>query len=650
MFPARPVSFRYALLLSAALLTALAASQPGLAASGVWTTHGPYGGLVDTVVVDPTTPSTIYVASPVGGVFKSLNSGQSWADASTGLRSQNITTLLIDPTNSQTLYAGSGYGLFTSTDGGAHWAVTSKEIGIDKLVINPAVPTTFYAISSNGPVYYSLKSGKGWGLLSHKLPTSNINSIAVDPVTPANMYAGAYGGLYRSIDGGKAWQLVTAGLGPTGGTPDVAGLWIDPTRPAVLYAETGLGLETSTDFGKRWTVISSVPEPNNFLFLTLDPNKPTTLYGLDYPTSLYTSTDSGATWSKIGSLSGGFQGYTRTLVVDPTNSRNLYAGTDEGLFVSSDQGSSWTQDNAGMANTVVTALAVDAKSPGTVYAATEYSGVFKSTDSGVSWSLLYPNYAGLPFGLAVDQKTPTNLYLITESAVCDCVLRSTDGGSTWTNVLEGIFTTIALSSKAPTDLYVGQGAGVEQSADGGTTWAAVNNGLNGVDLGAQLAAYGKDVMLADPGLGGYLTRNAGTSWTAENPSGVSALSSVTLFSYAAGQVSAHVGAAYGGTALGYFLASVAAPTAWTAWAAPTGVTTSACAPITALAVNPKTPTNFYAGGLCGVLRGTNNGTQLAAWSAGLPTGVAVRVLIASPTGKKVFAGTGGRGVYTTTGP
>jgi photosystem II stability/assembly factor-like uncharacterized protein len=630
--------------LLASVVSAFAsASQPALAGPGAWTTHGPYGGIVNTVVVDPAAPATVYAASPVGGIFKSTNHGQSWAPATTGLASENIDALLLDPANSQTLYAAGGYGLFTSTNGGASWTTTSKEISISLLALDPATPTTLYAIGNEGYVYRSKTGGKNWYLLSTKLPGGEINAFLVDPVTPTNLYAGAYGGLYKSTNGGKQWKLITAGLANSQETPDVASLWINPKTPAILYAETGLGLETSTDSGETWTVLSGAPEQ----FLGLDPEQPSTLYALDYNSLLYISTNSGVSWSRLANLTPTFNGYTRTLVVDPTNSQNLYAGTDEGMFVSTTQGSAWKQENDGIANTGVTSLAADPASALTLYAGTEYSGIFKTTNGGKTWALIYPNWIDKPSSIVVNPKTPKTLYIGDEFH--NGVLGSTNGGTTWTSLLTTQVFSMALNTATPTTLFAGSGSvPLYESTNAGSTWSQVTNGLLGVSPTA-LFAIGTNALIVDPNTSVYLSTDSGTSWTASAPSGGGSFNTGVLYT-SGSQTSALIRGAYAGTSLGYYLASIASPTSWTAWAAAAGTGAGNCAPVNSIAVVPQTPSTFYAGTNCGVLQGTNNGATVMPLSKGLPAGVAVNAIVVPTTGKTIFAGTYGRGVYAYTVP
>ena len=93
------------------------------------------------------------------------------------------------------------------------------------------------------PVFKSLDSGKTWTSLFAVLPSRSVTAFVIDPVTPANLYAGADGGLYKSSNGGASWTLVTAGLGT--GSIRFFSLFINPLTPKILlcHDKSGCGEE-----------------------------------------------------------------------------------------------------------------------------------------------------------------------------------------------------------------------------------------------------------------------------------------------------------------------------------------------------------------------------------------------------------------------
>jgi len=170
---------------------------------------------------------------------------------------------------------------------------------------------------------------------------------------------------------------------------------VDPTRSTTLYARTddiyswtpgAASLFNSTDAGASW---SSLGLGNASVgVLVMDPASPSILYAgmeafYNEPRGfrgLFQSTDGGASWSAINNgFERLFDSRSRmtTLVVDPSNSKVLYAGTSgSGIYKSSDGGASWSPFNDGLGNLDVRVLAIALGDPSTLYAGTG-GGVFK---------------------------------------------------------------------------------------------------------------------------------------------------------------------------------------------------------------------------------------------------------------------------------
>src|SRR2546425_1282438 len=141
------------------LCAAVVLSTASRSEADVWVSNGPEGGRIEALAVDPTSPNTVY-AGTGGGVFKSTDGGGSWTD--TGLPA-SVFALAIDPTSPSTLYAAGVGGLFKSTDGAGSWSPVSTlpDLGlILALAIDPASPGTVYAATS---LPGGFKPTDGWG-------------------------------------------------------------------------------------------------------------------------------------------------------------------------------------------------------------------------------------------------------------------------------------------------------------------------------------------------------------------------------------------------------------------------------------------------------------------------------------------------------
>ncbi|MEK6302583.1 MAG: SBBP repeat-containing protein [Acidobacteriota bacterium] len=147
--------------------------------------------------------------------------------------------------------------------------------------------------------------------------------------------------------------------------------------------------------------------------------------------TLLKSTDGGASWAAINNGLAGTS-WVRSLVIDPANPNTLYAGTEfDGIFKTTDGGGSWLPSGTGVTSPlVVTDLAIDPLTPTTVYAGTAPTGpmpvgVFKSTDSGASWINVFATFAE---ALVIDRDNPSRLF---SSNSIFGVFPTTDAGATW---------------------------------------------------------------------------------------------------------------------------------------------------------------------------------------------------------------------------
>jgi hypothetical protein len=154
---------------------------------------------VNALAIDPTTPSTLYAAGGINGVFQSTNSGGSWSN--TGL-SALVLGLAIDPTTPSTLYVGTlGPGVFQSTNSGGSWTRVNSGLGdavlVTALAIDPHTPTTLYAPTDAG-VFQSTNSGGSWSPVNTGLSGTAlyVNALAIDPTRSSTLYAATSAGLF----------------------------------------------------------------------------------------------------------------------------------------------------------------------------------------------------------------------------------------------------------------------------------------------------------------------------------------------------------------------------------------------------------------------------------------------------------------------
>lgn len=277
----------------------------------------------------------IFAGTDGGGVFRSINNGDSWEEINNGISAKEIWTLDI---NSQGhLYAGArDTGLFRSTDNGDHWAkVDSSNIYV--LAINPLNDDIFISAYNVG-IYRSTDNGDTWELKNDGIPEDPIYppyvlSFAIN--SSGDIFAGtSRKGLFRSTDNGDSWHKLTNGI---------------PSSHVATLAINSMGHIFASD----WDTTA--------------------------PAGFFRSIDNGDSWTKVGT--GITTSYVHSLVINSID--DIFLGTfGNGVFYSTDNGDSCIDINTGIPVEVIPSLAINSK--GEIFAGTTNYGVYKSTHSTTS--------------------------------------------------------------------------------------------------------------------------------------------------------------------------------------------------------------------------------------------------------------------------
>lgn len=331
---------------------------------------------IDAVIKDP---RFLYVGTAGGGIWKSNNGGASFKPIFDKYI-QSIGALTIDQEHPEVIYAGTGEsnmrnsvsignGMYKSTDGGENWS----RIGLDstehisRIAISPKDANTIY-VAAPGPLwsdsphrglYKSTDGGKTWTKLLYIDVKTGCAEVLIDPVNPDVVYASMWQfrrtpysfvsggpgcGLYKSVDGGKTWNKLTNGL-PSGEIGRIA-MTLAPSEPSKLFAiveakKTSLYL--STDGGASWAERSSngnvEARPFYFSTIAVDPKDAKRVYRPSF--SLSISDDGGLSWSESNNSSGWVHSDHHAIWINPNNPSQLYLGTDGGVYMSLDKGNNF---------------------------------------------------------------------------------------------------------------------------------------------------------------------------------------------------------------------------------------------------------------------------------------------------------------------
>ncbi len=204
------------------------------------------GGRVTTVTGVPSQPSTFYMGTTGGGVWKTTDAGHNWNNVSDGYFAvASMGAVEVSQSNPSVVYAGTGSSKIRSN------------------------------VSIGRGVYKSVDAGKTWSFVGLR-DTGQISTIRVHPSNPDVVYVAALGnpfaanvdrGIFKSVDGGRNWKKILYVNDKIGG----ADLELDPAEPNTVFACMWRGER------KPWTIIS----------------------GGFREGGIYKSTDAGATFAKL---------------------------------------------------------------------------------------------------------------------------------------------------------------------------------------------------------------------------------------------------------------------------------------------------------------------------------------------------------------
>ncbi|MDP4229441.1 MAG: T9SS type A sorting domain-containing protein [Bacteroidota bacterium] len=402
-----------------------------------WQPIGPFaiGGRVTAIATHPTDPNTFYVGAASGGLWKTSDHGNSWQALTDTFASLPIGCITLDPHDANTIYIGMGEcnssgdsypgnGLWRSNDGGLTWSYLglSKTQYIAKIIVDPVDKNTIYACVPG--------------------PTATGDSNR---------------GIWKSVDYGASWSrslLVRAGSGKNSAPVPAIDLVMNPTDRGDLIAA---------------------------MWQHIDFNNTTSPY-----TGLWRTRDTGKTWYRIDTISS--SAYPNGLKLKRLSRTSLL----------------WTVNGKGVPTLYSVISKVD-KNPVTGFNFDEnFYGLFVTTDPlNVPWQIKLDSNYRLPFlGNNIDSVDLFNKQggydnLIIGRPGSDAtgkdielliggidVIRSIDGGTTWTNITRAYphyfsndrsqhsdqHALAFTSAKSGTDLLNGQDGGVFNTHDFGASW------------------------------------------------------------------------------------------------------------------------------------------------------------------------------------
>jgi photosystem II stability/assembly factor-like uncharacterized protein len=395
-----------------------------------------------------------------------------------------------------------GGGIHGSFDNGYNW------IGKNNGLLSSDVKVIVYKDSilftgTDEGVYRSFDNGETWEGVFNGLRDFYVKSMTVMGDT---IFAGTYvRGIFRSTDNGDSWQQVYS--------PGANYIYFMENNGSRIFAATyGDGMLVSDDYGDTWQVKNNGLNDLGILTVYVDGNL---VIVSTYPGIHYRSFDAGDSWSGL-SLP---YGHSKEMV--ELNGYIYSAFWGNGVYRSSDNGSSWEARNSGLS----TSIWAMEKNGNSLFVGYDNGDIYRSDNYGSSWSnsstgLVKGAYVGsLEAVVNIPENPQDSIY----NKVIACthgsnLFNSNDEGQTWIKKSVGTVEIRSITSIGKSVLIGTDMLGLFLSGDGGGSYTAKNNGLGSLWIQSiHITDRFKGEVFCGTGEAGvYFTNDGTSSWSPRN--------------------------------------------------------------------------------------------------------------------------------------
>jgi len=383
---------------------------------------------IHRILIHPTNPDVVYVGAQgpawgttdQRGVFKTTDGGKTWDKILFVNDSTGVADMVMDPQNPNKIIValwqmhrepyvfksgGKGSGLYITVDGGDNWVQRTDEDGLPEgelgrigLAIAPSSPNIIYALveaEENG-LYKSMDGGYKWNLVSKK----NIGNrpfyyadIYVDPKNENRIY-NLWSMVSRSEDGGKTFEII---LPYSGVHPDHHAWYVHPDNPDYLIDGNDGGLNISRDRGRTWRFVENLPLAQ-FYHINHDYQIPYNVYGGMQDNGSWRGPSRVARWGGIRNSYWDelFFGDGFDVVPDLTDANKAFAMYQGGNVAHIDFKTGVTKgikpthpDGERLRFNWNAAIAQSPNNPDVIFFGSQY--VHRSLDKGKSWEIISPD-------------------------------------------------------------------------------------------------------------------------------------------------------------------------------------------------------------------------------------------------------------------
>ncbi len=345
---------------------------------------GPFrGGRSLAVAGHASEPNRFYFGAVGGGVWKTEDGGKIWSCISdTTFKSSSVGAIAVAQSDPRMVYVGMGEtdirgnisfgdGMYKSINGGKKWQKLGleKTYAIANIVVHPKNPEIVYISALGNPfkpnpergVYRSKNGGLSWQRVLYKSDSAGCINVVMDPNNSEVLYAslwqcyrtpwsmssgGRHSGLYKSVDGGDTWQLLSQNEGLPKGLLGKICMAVSPVNSDRVFAmveNANGGLFRSDDAGETWKKITEdkviQQRPWYFSGVYCHPKNQEIVYVLNVAN--HKSTDGGKTFNSFWAQHAD----NHDLWINPENPEIMIIGNDGGGTVSYNGGLSWSEQD-----------------------------------------------------------------------------------------------------------------------------------------------------------------------------------------------------------------------------------------------------------------------------------------------------------------
>jgi hypothetical protein len=460
-------------------------------------------GRVNVIAVDPNNSAVIYVGTPAGGCWKSIDNGANWLPLTDDFSALGISGIAIDPNNSNVIYLATGdgdgndtysIGVMKSIDGGSTWNSTglnwstSQSRTMSKIINHPTNGDVLWAATTNG-LWKTTDGAITWEMVLN----GAIKDVEINTGNSDIMYACTGSVFYKSTTAGAAGSFISVSNGTPFGTSGRLSIAVTAHAANYVYLlasdanDNGfLGLYRSIDGGDNFTLRTNTPNVFGYstdgddtggqswydMALAVSPTDKNEVY--TGGVNVWKSIDGGASLVALSQWSwpsGGFEYVHADIHTIDFYDNTLFVGSDGGIFRSTDNGGNFSDITTGIQNSQFYRIGASASDAGVLMAGAQDNGC--SLLNNNTWTHVT---GGDGMECIVDYADPSVMYSTSQNG---SIYKSSNGGASFSFISGDVtedgawVTPYALDPNDHNTIFAGY-SNVWKSTNAGGSWSTIS--------------------------------------------------------------------------------------------------------------------------------------------------------------------------------